>query len=128
MNDTMLYTAAEAFISHELGVDTVHRSNSKLWFLYNGSCVEIIATYLQEKEPHYFDIRRSAASKPKKTSDVCIFSVKKGCQWDFYIIKTSIIDSCFEGQPNINLSLIEPMALHVKAEGIKQAVDVACNI
>lgn len=128
MNDTMLYAAAEALISRELGVDTVHKSNCELCFLYNNSCVDVIpSTYLQEKEPPYFDIRRSA-SKTKRSSDVCIFSVKNGCQWDFYIVKTSVIDSCFKDQPNINLSLIEPIALHVKAGNIKQAVDVACSV
>ena len=128
MNDTMLYAAAEALISRELGVDTVHQSDCELCFLYNDSYIEVKpSTYIQEKEPPYFDIRRSA-SKTKRPSDVCIFSVKNGCQWDFYIVKTSIIDYCFDCQPNVSLSLIEPIALHVKVGNIKQAVDVACSI
>lgn len=122
MGDTVLFAAAEALISRELGVDTASCSGCDSCFLYNGSCVEVKPSeYIDEQEPPYFNIQRTL-------SDVCVFSVRKDLDWDFYVVRTSALASCADGQPCISLSLVEPIALHVKVGSIKQAVDVACSI
>lgn len=121
MGDTVLFAAAEALISRELGVDTTPCSGCDSCFLYNGSCVEVKPSEcINEQEPPYFNIQQTL-------SDVCVFSVRKGLDWDFYVVRTSALVSCSDGQPCISLSLVEPIALHVKVGGIKQAVDVACG-
>ena len=121
MKDTVLYAAAEALISRELGVDTTYCSSCDSCFLYNGSCVEVKPSEcINEQEPPCFYIEQAA-------SDICVFSVRNGLDWDFYVVRTSALVSCSDGQPFISLSLVEPIALHVKVGGIKQAVDVACG-
>lgn len=126
MKDTVLFAAAEALISRELGVDTVYRSGCDSCFLYGGSYVEVLPSeYIDEQEPPLFNIRGTASKHP---SDVCVFSVKKGLNWDFYIMRSSVLDSCSGGQSCVSLPLIEPVSLHAKIGGIKQAVHLACNI
>ncbi len=126
MRDTVLFTAAEALISHELGVDAVVRSGCDLCFLYNGSYVEVLPSeYIDEQEPPHFNIRWAVSECP---SDVCVFLVKKGLNWDFYIMRSSVLASCSDGQSCVSLPLVEPVSLHAKIGGIKQAVNLACNI
>ena len=121
MNNTEFFPAAEECVSRELGVEIVDRSGCGSRLLYNDTYIEVKPSYTDEQEPSYFDIRRSASS-------VCVFSVNDGCQWDFYIVKSSVIDSCFENLSVISLPLIEPIALHVRLGGIKQAIDLAVGI
>ncbi len=126
MENTVLFAAAEALISRELGVDAVARSGCDLCFLYKGSYVEVKPSeYIDEQEPPYFNIRRVGSTRP---SDVCIFSVRKGEDWDFYIVKTSAIDSCFDSQSCVGLPLIKPISIHTKIDGIKKAVDLTCSV
>lgn len=122
MGDTVLFAAAEALISRELGVDTFPRFDCDSCFLYNGSYVEVKPSeYIDEQEPPYFNIQQTL-------SDVCVFSVRKGLDWDFYVARTSALASCANGQPCISLSLVEPISLHAKVGGIKKAVNLACGL
>ncbi|MCM1059409.1 MAG: hypothetical protein NC452_03870 [Eubacterium sp.] len=124
MRDTVLFAAAEALISHELGVDVVLCSGCDSCFLYDGSSVEVFSSeYIDEQEPPYFNIPAS-----ERTSDICVFSVKKGLNWDFYIMRSSVLVSCSDGLSRVGLPLVEPVSLHAKIDGIKQAVNLACNI
>lgn len=126
MEDTVLFAAAEALISRELGVDTVYRSGCGSCFLYDGSYVEVLPSeYIDEQEPPLFNIRWAASERP---SDICVFSVKKCKNWDFYIMRSSVLASCSGGQSCVSLPLVEPVSLHAKIGGIKQAVHLACNI
>lgn len=122
MGDTVLFAAAEALISRELGMDTFPRFDCDSCFLYNGSYVEVKPSeYIDEQEPPYFNIQQTL-------SDVCVFSVRKGLDWDFYVVRTSALASCADGQSCISLSLVEPISLHAKVGGIKQAVNLACGL
>ncbi len=122
MEDTVLFAAAEAIVFYKLGIGNTTRSGCGSGLPYNGSYVEVKPSeYIDEQEPPYFDIRRAASERP---SDICVFSVKKGSDWDFYIVRTSVLDSCFGGQSAVNLAMIKPFALHVNICGIKQAVDL----
>jgi len=123
MENTVLLTAVKDLISRELSVDLGDCSGCDLCFLYSGSYVEVKPSeYISEQELPYFNVQRAVSERP---SDVCIFSLRKGLDWDFYVVRTSVLDSCFGGQSAINLAMIEPFALHVKTSGIKQAVDLA---
>lgn len=121
MNNTEFISAAEECVSCELGAEVVDRSGCGSCLLYNDTYIDVKPSYTDEQEPPYFDIRHSA-------SDICVFSVNDGGQWDFYIVKSSVVGSCLENQSVIGLPLIEPIALHVRAGGIKQAIDLAVGI
>ena len=126
MGDTVLFAAAEALISRELGVDTVCRSGCDSCFLYGNTYIEVLPTErIDEQEPPMFNIRWDTSEHP---SDVCIFSVKQGLDWDFYVMRSSVITSCCGGQPCVSLPLVEPVCIHAKIGGIKRAVNMACNI
>lgn len=126
MGDTVLFAAAEALISCELGVDTFPRFDGDSCFLYNGSYVEVKPfEYIDEQEPPYFNIQQTSFDCP---SDVCIFSVRKELNWDFYVVRTSVLASCADGQPYVSLPLVEPVSLHTKVGGIRQAVNLACGL
>lgn len=126
MEDTLLFAAAEALVSSELGVDTVCRSDCDSCFLYGNTYIEVLPTErIDEQEPPVFNIERTAS---ERLSDVCVFTLKNRLFWDFYIVKSSVIDSCFGGITNISLPLIEPFSLHTKVGGIKRAIDLACNL
>lgn len=126
MGDTVLFAAAEALISRELGVDTVCRSDCDSCFLYGNSYIEVLPTErIVEHEPPVFNIQWAAS---ERLSDICVFTLKNWLFWDFYIVKSSVIDSCFGGITNISLPLIEPFSLHAKVGGIKRAIDLACNL
>lgn len=125
MGDTVLF-AAEALISRELGLDTAFRSGCDSCFLYGNSYIEVLPTErIDEQEPPMFNIQWAAS---ERLSDVCVFTLKNRLFWDFYIVKSSVIDSCFGGITNISLPLIEPFSLHAKVGGIKRAIDLACNL
>lgn len=126
MGDTVLFAAAEALISRELGVDTFTRFDCDSCFLYNGSYVEVKPSeYIDEQEPPYFNVRQASFDCP---SDIYVFSVRKGLDWDFYVVRTSVLASCADGQPCVGLPLVEPVSLHTKVGGIKQAVNLACGL
>lgn len=115
MSDTVLFAAAEALVFRELGIC----SGCEPCFLYNGSRVEVKPSeYIDDVEPPYFGVRQTA-------SDICVFSLKNGLKWDFYIIRTSVLNSCFAGLSAVSLPMIAPLALHVNVGGVKQAVDLA---
>lgn len=125
MTDTVLSAAAETIVSYKLGIGNVTFGCGSA-LPYNGSYVEVLpSAYIDEQEPPYFSVRRSASERP---SDVCVFAVEKGSDWDFYILRTSVLDSCFAGQSCVSLPLIEPISLHTKIGGLQQAVNLACNI
>lgn len=126
MEDTLLFAAAEALVSSELGVDTVCRSDCDSCFLYGNTYIEVLPTErIVEQEPPVFNIQWAAS---ERLSDICVFTLKNRLFWDFYIVKSSVIDSCFGGITNISLPLIEPFSLHAKVGGIKRAIDLACNL
>lgn len=126
MGDTVLFAAAETLVARELGVDTVACSGDEPCFLYDDSYVLVKPSeYADGQEPPYFDIQQTALDYP---TDVYVFSVKKGSDWDFYIVKTSAVNSCADGQSCISLSLIEPISLHAHVGGVKQAVALACSV
>lgn len=126
MSDKKLLEAAEEIISHELGVSIVKHSDCESCLLYNELYIEVKALeYTDEQESLYFDISQPSS---KRVSDIYIFSVKNESDWDFYIVNTSVVDTTFDNQSTISLSMVEPIASHVKAEGIKKSIDLFVEI
>lgn len=127
MKDSVLFAAAEALVSRELGVDTVYRSGGELCFLYDNSYIEVLPSErINEQEPPLFNILQPASDDCPP--DVSIFAVNQGLDWDFYIMRSSLLTSCSEGQSCVSLPWVEPVSLHAKIGGIKQAVNLACSI
>ena len=124
MNNTELNSTVEKIVSSALGISASEHSSRSLSFLYQGATIEVISSeYIDEQEPPYFDISRPA-SENKRMSDVCVFALKNKSQWDFYILRTSLVDTTFDSQSIVALSFIEHIGMHVKIDGIKKSVDL----
>lgn len=126
MTESELYAAAKALVSREIGDCPVDCSENESCFLYNGKYVKICpSVYIDENDMPCFAVQRYYS---QQTCDISVFSLKNRLSWDFYIVKSSVIDSCFGRLDNISLPLIEPFSLHTKVGGIKQAIDLACSL
>lgn len=144
LDNTYRGMLAEFLVARALNLDSIARSEWGLYdLLYGNTKIEVKSSaYIQswEQEQIYsprFDIH--APSAGKRPSDVYVFSLLNEKnrdsvnpldlnQWDFYIVKTPVIDDTFDSQKSVALSIIEPIAMCVKFCGIKQAVDLACNM
>lgn len=121
MNSVTLSAAAETIVSYKLGIGNV-TFGCGAPLPYGGSYLEVLpSAYIDNQEPPCFGV-------PQFASDVCVFSLNNGCEWDFYVVKTSSLRSCFAGEACVSLPLIEPISLHTRIGGLKQAVDLACAI
>lgn len=144
LDNTYRGMLAEFLVARALDLDSIARSEWGLYdLLYGDTRIEVKSSaYIQswEQEQIYsprFDIHTPSAGK--RPSDVYVFSLLNEKnresvnpldlnQWDFYIVKTTIIDDTFDSQKSVALSIIEPIAMRVKFSGIKQAVDLAAGI
>ncbi len=141
LDNTYRGMLAEFLVARALELDSIARAEWGLYdLLYGDTKIEVKSSaYVQswEQKELYsprFDIH-VPVSAGKRQSDIYIFSLLNEKerdkvdpldlgQWDFYIVKTSVIDSTFDTQKSVSLSLIEPIAIKVKFTGIKQAVDM----
>lgn len=133
---------AEFLVARALELDSITRAEWGLYdLLYGDIRIEVKSSaYIQswEQAELYkprFDIH-VPVSEGKRQSDVYIFSLLNEKerdkinpldlnQWDFYIVKTSAINSTFDSQKSVALSMVEPIAIKVKFGEIKKAVDLA---
>lgn len=136
---------AEFLVARALSLDSIARAEWELYdLLYGETRIEVKSSaYIQswEQEELYsprFDIHQSITNG-KRMSDIYVFCLLNEKnrdevypldinQWDFYIVKTQTIDSTFGNQKSVSLSIIEPICVRTKFGGIKQAIDLACNL
>lgn len=108
-----------ALVSVALGEKAAQYTESEPFFIYNGVRIGVFfSECCDDQDTPYFDIRYIG-------SEISVFSVKNGLNVDFYVIRNSALASCFSGLSVVGLSMIAPVALHVKADRLKQAVDLA---
>ncbi|GHU59289.1 hypothetical protein AGMMS49975_26720 [Clostridia bacterium] len=142
LDNTYRGMLAEFLVARALNLNSITRAGWGLYdLLYGDIKIEVKSSaYIQsweQKQPYAprFDIHE-AVSAGKRPSDIYVFSLLNEKerevvnpldlrQWDFYVVKTSVIDLTFDKQKSVGLSMIEPIALCVKFDGLKQAVDMA---
>lgn len=141
LSNTYRGMLAEFLVARALELDSITRAEWGLYdLLYGETRIEVKSSaYIQSWEQTQlysprFDIHSTTADK--RPSDVYVFCLLNEKdrekinplylnQWDFFIVKTSVIDSTFDTQKSVALSVVSPIAIRVKFSGIKQAVDVA---
>ena len=126
MTELELYDAAKTLIYREIGDCHTDCPGCEPCFLYNGKYVQISTSeYNGENDIPCFTVQRFYSWRK---CGISLFSLKNRLSWDFYIVKSSVINSCFGRFDTISLPLIEPFSLHTKVGGIKQAIDLACSL
>lgn len=144
LDNTYRGMLAEFLVARALNLDSLARSEWGLYDLQYGNIrIEVKSSaYIQawEQTQLYsprFDIH--APSDGKRHSDIYVFSLLNEKnrdtvnpldlnQWDFYIAKTSVIDTTFDNQKSVALSVIKPICIRTKFNGIKQAIDLSVEI
>lgn len=144
LDNTYRGMLAEFLVARALNIDSLARSEWGLYdLLYGNIRIEVKSSaYIQawEQTQLYsprFDIH--APSDGKRHSDIYVFSLLNEKnrdainpldlnQWDFYISKTSVIDTTFDNQKSVALSVVEPICIHTKFNGIKQAINLTVEI
>lgn len=145
LDNTYRGMLAEFLVARALDLDSISRAEWGLYdLLYNDIKIEVKSSaYIQswEQETPYsprFDIHRSVTNG-KRMSDIYVFCLLNEKnredinpldlkQWDFYIAKTSVINNTFDRQKSVALSIVEPICVCTKFNGIKQAIDLAAEI
>lgn len=141
LDNTYRGMLAEFLVARALELDSIARAEWGLYdLLYGDIRIEVKSSaYVQswEQTELYkprFDIH-VPVTEGKRQSDVYVFSLLNETdrdkvdpldlnQWDFYIVKTSAVNTAFDTQKSVALSMIEPIAIKVKFTGIKKAVDM----
>lgn len=144
LDNTYRGMLAEFLVARALSLDSLARSEWGLYDLQYGNIrIEVKSSaYIQawEQTQLYsprFDIH--APSDGKRHSDIYVFSLLNEKnrdavnpldlnQWDFYITKTSVIDNTFDNQKSVALSVVEPICIRTKFNGIKQTIDLSVEI
>lgn len=144
-NNTYRDMLAEFLVAKALNLESITRAYWELYdLLYDGIKIEVKSSaYIkaQEQEELYaprFDIHE-AATTGDRVSDVYVFCLlsEKDCEainpldlnlWDFFVAKTSVINSTFDKQKSAALSVIEPICIHAQFSKIKQAIKLTAGV
>ena len=144
LDNTYRGMLAEFLIARALELDSIARAEWGLYdLLYVETKIEVKSSaYIQSWEQTQlysprFDIHTPITGK--RPSDVYVFCLLNEKnrdkinpldlnQWDFYIAKTSVIDDTFDNQKSVALSVVEPICIRTKFNGIKQAIDLTVGI
>lgn len=141
LNNTYRGMLAEFLVARALSLDSITRAEWELYdLLYGSTRIEVKSSaYIQSWEQETlssprFDIHQSITNG-KRMSDIYVFCLLNEKnrdeidpldlnQWDFFIVKTEIIESTFGNQKSVSLSIIEPICIRTKFSGIKKAIDL----
>jgi len=136
---------AEFIVARALQIESIARVEWDLYdLIYKDFKLEVKSSaYIQSWEQEKltvprFDIHKSVRMG-RRASDLYIFclfneKVRENADplnlklWDFWVLSTANIDRTFGEQKTVTLSVIKPVAIETKYDGLKSAVDLAITI
>ena len=114
-----LKTRAKFIIANAL--QTEHSDGSVL--SYNGNEIEVMPYYVDSNkidEQPTFDLT-------VKNPILHIFALLDDEDWKFFLLRTSVIKSTFDGDSSVSLNLLKPMAIQTSVGSLKSAVDLVIS-